>query len=118
LYLTDIGALEGNTMLKFGRLAIVRLAQRSTFLALVLAAVATATQPAAALLITPTFTSSITSNPNAASIESAINVAIGTIDSLYSNPGTVNLVFSAGSGNFLAESDTFDYGYSYSARVC
>jgi hypothetical protein len=78
-------------------------------------AVFVAARPAAALIIAPTFTSAITSDPNAASIESAINSAIGTIDSLYSNPGTVNIVFNAGSGSFLAESDTQDYGYTYSA---
>lgn len=45
-------------------------------------AVLAAAQPAAALVIVPTFTSAISSDPNAASIESAINSAIGTIDSL------------------------------------
>jgi hypothetical protein len=53
-------------------------------------------------------------DPNEASIEGAINSAIGTIDSLYSNPGTVNLVFTEGSGNFLGQSETSLYGYSYS----
>jgi hypothetical protein len=76
-------------------------------------AVAAATQPAAALLIVPTFTSAITTDPNAASIEFAINSAIGTIDSLYGNPGTVKIVFTTGSGSFLSESDTFDYNYAY-----
>lgn len=78
-----------------------------------LMAVVAATQPAAALLIVPTFTSAITTDPNAASIESAIDSAIGTIDSLYANAGTVNLVFTAGAGSFLAESETADYNYSY-----
>jgi hypothetical protein len=78
-------------------------------------AVMVAAHPAAALLITPTFTSAITASPDEASIESAIDSAIGTIDSLYANPGTVNIVFDAGSGNFVGESETADYGYSYSA---
>jgi hypothetical protein len=74
-----------------------------------------AARPAAALLIVPAFTSAITTDPNAASIESAIDSAIGTIDSLYANPGTVNVVFDAGSGNFLGESQTTDQSYTYSA---
>jgi PEP-CTERM motif len=81
----------------------------------VLLAVMAATHPAEALLIVPTFTGAITASPNEASIESAIDSAIGTIDSLYANPGSVNIVFDAGSGNFLGQSETVDYGFSYSA---
>jgi hypothetical protein len=85
--------------------------------------VAAATHPAAALTIEPIYGSSITvGNANEAAIESAIGAAINTIDSLYSNPGTVPIVFTAcgGSqaacgGSFLGESDTADYGYTYSA---
>jgi hypothetical protein len=80
-----------------------------------LMAVTAATQPAAALVIVPTFTDAITTDPNEASIESAIDSAVGTIDSLYANAGTVNIVFTAGSGNFLGESDTADYSYTYGA---
>jgi len=80
-----------------------------------LMAFAAATQPASALLIDPTFTSAITSDPNAAAIEFAVNTAIGTIDSLYTNPGTVNVVFDEASGGFVAESETADYGFSYGA---
>ena len=60
-----------------------------------------------------------------ASIETDINAAIGTIDLLYTNPGTVNIVFSvcgnsqAGcGGGFLAESNTADYPYTYSQYQC
>jgi hypothetical protein len=85
----------------------------------VLAAAATVVvltpQPATALLIVPTFTSDITTDADATSIESAINSAIGTIDSLYSNSGTVDIVFTSGSGSFLGESDTQYSSYSYSA---
>jgi hypothetical protein len=84
-------------------------------LAIAATAILLAAQPAAALLIVPAFTNAITSDPNVASIESAIYSAIGTIDSLYGNPGTVNIVFDAGSGGFLAESDTTDQPYSYSS---
>ena len=83
-------------------------------------AAAAVLEPAAALTIEPVFGSTITaaSNPFTASIESAI----GTIDSLYSNPGTVNVVFevcgggnqAACSGSFLTESNTSDYSYTYS----
>jgi hypothetical protein len=74
-----------------------------------------ATHPAAALLIVPTFTSAITASPTEASIESAIDSAIGTVDSLYANPGTVNIVFDSGSGSFLGQSETADYSYAYNA---
>ena len=76
-----------------------------------------AAQPARALEILPTFSSSITGAANAASIEGAINTAISTVDSLYSNPGTVGIVFSAGAGNFVAQSQTADYSETYSQYV-
>lgn len=80
-------------------------------------------QPATALTIEPTFTSTITTgNANEAAIESAIGIAINTIDSLYTNPGIVNLLFTvcggsqaSCSGNFLGESETADYSFTYSA---
>jgi hypothetical protein len=80
-----------------------------------LMAVEAATQPAAALVIAPTFTDALATDPNEASIESAINSAIGTIDSLYANSGTVSIVFTIGSGSFVGESETTDSRYSYSA---
>jgi hypothetical protein len=70
-------------------------------------------RPAAALTIDPYISSSITGDPNAAAIEFAIDTAVGTIDSLYSNPGTVGIVFGEGSGGFVAESDTALAGYGY-----
>jgi hypothetical protein len=70
-------------------------------------------RPAAALTISPSFDSSITGAPNASQVENAINDAIGTIDSLYSNPGSVALVFSQANGNFLGQSETADYTASY-----
>jgi hypothetical protein len=48
-----------------------------------------AAQPSRALEILPTFSSSIIGAADATSVEGAINAAINTIDSLYSNPGTV-----------------------------
>jgi hypothetical protein len=47
--------------------------------------------PVTALEIIPTFDSSLTSDPNAASIEAQINMAISTVEGLYSTPITVNV---------------------------
>jgi hypothetical protein len=66
-----------------------------------------------ALTIDPEFSSSITEAANAASIEGAINTAINTVESLYSNTGTVGIVFTAGAGNFVAQSSTYDYSEPY-----
>jgi hypothetical protein len=81
----------------------------------VFAAALAVTQPAVALTITATFDSSITGAANAAQVEGAIHAAIGTIDSLYSNAGTVALVFSQAAGDFLGQSSTADYSLSYGA---
>src|SRR5207302_3972989 len=45
------------------------------------------------LVISPTFDSSITGNPNAAAIEAMINRAIAIYESLYSDPITVFILF-------------------------
>jgi hypothetical protein len=66
-----------------------------------------------ALTIDPEFSSSITGAANAASIEGAISTAINTVESLYSNTGTVGIVFTTGTGNFVAQSSTADYSESY-----
>ena len=47
----------------------------------------------AGLVITPTFDSSITSNPNAAAIETAINTSIGIYESLFTDPVNVGILF-------------------------
>ena len=72
--------------------------------------------PASALTINPYFDTSITGAGNAASVESAINLAIGTIESLYSNAGTVGIVFSQ-SGSVLGQSESADYSIGYSGYV-
>ena len=46
-----------------------------------------------AFVIVPTFDNSLASNANAAALEAAINTAVGTIDGLYSNPGTIKVLF-------------------------
>jgi len=57
------------------------------------------------LVIIPTFDRSITSDPNAAAIESTINTAISTYESLFTNPITVKIYFSEMSSG-LGESFT------------
>jgi hypothetical protein len=76
-----------------------------------------ATGPAAALTIVPDFTSSISTASDASSVESAIDDAINTIDSLYSNVGTIGMVFTQASGSFLGESETTDAVMTYSSYV-
>ena len=73
--------------------------------------------PARALTIVPYFDSSITSASNASSVEFAIDTAISTIDSLYSNSGMVHIVFTQASGSFVGESETADYEASYSTYL-
>jgi hypothetical protein len=77
----------------------------------ILAAMAFVT-PAQALLIIPTFDSTITSNANAGAYEAAINTAVETIDGLYSNPGTVQVLFEYNSA-VNGQSDTTEYSLSY-----
>lgn len=79
-------------------------------------AVIAASLPARALVITPAFESSITSDGNAAAIEAAINYAAGQIGALYSDPGTVKIVFNLGA-TALGSSTTEDYYSSYSYYV-
>jgi hypothetical protein len=61
-------------------------------------AAATFVAQAHALLIVPTFDSTLTGNANAAALEAAINTAASTIGGLYSNPGTVQVLFDFDSG--------------------
>jgi hypothetical protein len=83
--------------------------------------------PARALTIHATFDSSITSNADAASIEAAINNAIGILESLFSDPITVELYFRyattqpngttpLGSGT-LALSESTVYAASYGVYI-
>ena len=73
--------------------------------------------PAQALVIAPYFSTSITGASNAALVEAAINTAIGVIDSLYSNTGTVSIVFQQTSGSFLGQSNSADYTDPYADFV-
>jgi hypothetical protein len=63
------------------------------------------------LIVNATFDSTITSDPNAASIEGAINTAIQEFENLYSNPITVSIYFQEGGD--LGESNTVVYDIPY-----
>ncbi len=65
------------------------------------------------LVITPTFDSSITSDPNAALIEATINQAIQFYETNITTPITVNITYAEMSGG-LGESSTFFGTISYS----
>jgi hypothetical protein len=72
------------------------------------------------LTIMPTFDSSITGDPNAASIEAVINNAIGYYQSTFTtktaSPINVSILFSEMSGG-LGQSITGDYQVPYSAYI-
>src|SRR5215472_4846525 len=72
-------------------------------------------QPADALVITPTFASNITSDPNAAAIEAVINTAIGIYQADFTDPINVAITFQEGGG--LAGSSTFFQNVSYSTYL-
>ncbi|PYI94483.1 MAG: hypothetical protein DME97_00465 [Verrucomicrobia bacterium] len=79
------------------------------------------------LVISPTFDSSITNNPNAAAIEAMINRAIAIYESLFSDPVTVFILFRysttkpngtpIGSTNQIALSNYVVYGPSWSTYI-
>jgi hypothetical protein len=56
-------------------------------------AVMAPTTPSSGLVIAPTFDASILNNANSAAIQSMINQAIATYESLFSDPITVNILF-------------------------
>jgi hypothetical protein len=86
-----------------------------------------ATATSTGLIISPTFDSSITNNPNAAAIEAMINRSIAIYESLYSDPITVFILFRYsttrpngtpfGSPNLIAVSDYVVYSPSWNTFV-
>jgi hypothetical protein len=81
-----------------------------------------ASHPAEALTIVPTFDSSVTSDPGAATLEADINSAIGIYQSLYSDPVTVSIDFRYATtapggaplgGSVLAQSNFTIYAPTY-----
>lgn len=76
--------------------------------------------PAGALTILPTFTSSITKASNASAIEGAIDAAVSAIEGGFSNAFSVPILFEAvhdGTNGFLAASESTFYSSSYSYYV-
>src|SRR4051812_46738269 len=68
---------------------------------------------AQAFVILPSFDTSITSNGNAAALQAAINTAANTIDALYSNPGTIRVLFEFNSA-VLGQTQTGQSFLTYS----
>lgn len=88
----------------------------STALGLGFAVGMNAAAPARALIINPTFDSSITSLSNAAQVEAAINYANGQYQTLFNDPITINITFKSNPGtSILGQSNTslqFTGGYA------
>jgi hypothetical protein len=99
--------------MKPGREFVGRLAVRSGLTCIAILAAA----HAHALTIDAGFESSITSASDATTIETAIDTAVDAIASLYSNPGTVSILFTTAPGNFLGESDSGLNVETYSTYV-
>ena len=70
-------------------------------------------QAQANITITPTYQSSITGDPNAATIEATIGTAISNIEQYVANPVNVSISFGETSGG-LGESESFLYEPTYS----
>jgi len=77
---------------------------------IVASAAAMLTAPAHALLIEPSFDSTLTSQSDAAAVEAGIETAASTISNLYGNAGTVQILFEYNSQVGGAETDG---GYSF-----
>jgi len=96
---------------------------RTPWLGLILLSGLLLVTPARALNIVPTFDSSITTLPNAATVEAAISNAIQSFTSVYTNAATINITFYWGAtgpfsgGISLGASVTQLRGYSYSQIV-
>ena len=83
---------------------------RQTFAILFL--MAACVWPARALIIIPTFDSTITSDPNAASIEATINCCIAEYEAAILDPGTVDITFKEMSSG-LGQSQSSEVNFSY-----
>jgi hypothetical protein len=70
--------------------------------------------PAPALVIDPTYDSTVSSNANAAQIEASFNTIIAQFEALYVNPVTVNVTLHLEAGSFLGENDTVQATTTYS----
>jgi hypothetical protein len=106
--------ITGSTALDRANRACIKLALVFlAFLALVL--VGGTAAHATSFVIVPTFGPSITSDPNAATIEATINSTIGIYEAALTDPITVTITFQEGSG--LGSSSTFVGNVSYSTYL-
>jgi hypothetical protein len=70
---------------------------------------------ALAMTIVPTFDSTISSAANAVDIKNAINTSASSIGNLFSNPGTVNILFQLSNSNqYLGSTNAAYYSNTYS----
>ncbi len=76
------------------------------------AMIAASAAPAAAFTVVPYFDSTITGAGNATDIEASINAAVAVYSTMFTDPGTVNIVFKLGSTG-LAASSNLMYTLSY-----
>jgi hypothetical protein len=89
---------------------------RPAFLASFAMALAASAPAYATLIISPTFDSTITSDPNAAAIEGTINSAIAFFQSTFTDPINVSIQFAEMSSG-LGQSTTGFYNVSYSTYL-
>lgn len=81
--------------------------RRNPSLAIFLAVVGIASTGRAALTITPTFQASVTSSPDSALIQAAVNYAIQQFESQFNDPITININVAAVAGtSILGQSST------------
>lgn len=80
-----------------------------------LAILAVTARPVRALTITPYFDSSISGEPDAGQIEGAIDAAIRPLDTMFSDPVNVGILFAVahGGNSFLGESLNAGYLFPY-----
>src|SRR5579871_2511217 len=71
----------------------------------------------AQLVITPTFDSTITGDPQAATIEAGINAAISRVEAAIANPITVKITFGEMGSGLGASSTAIFTGVSYSSYL-
>lgn len=102
-------------MRTIGRFIKTHLAGCGTFYAGTLAvAMVALTLPARALVIHVTYDNSVTIQPNAAQIEAAYGLVVTNLETLFTNPITVNITMYWGQSEFGNSSTALEGYYSYS----
>lgn len=90
---------------------------RCSAICVVALALAASPRPARALTINVTYDSSVTGSSSAAQIESAYNLAVQNLETLYTNPTTVNITVFWGNYGFGSSQSQLIGLYSYSQLV-